>query len=800
MVTAIPLRRTDFLPVFFNAVFLLRAPGHEGGGAAATNIDSRPDGKPNMNLFRCMLAISVRACDKSGRRGTTAYARHPPRTNRARLFATSLLLLACCLYTGYARAEDGHDLWLRYRPLPAATADADHGVAAQLVTGRATPTQAATRDELLRGLGGLLGKAPPLSDAVTRDGAIIVGTPASSPLIAGLDLDIRDLGSEGYLVRSMVVDGHAATVIAGNTDIGALYGAFRFLRLLQTGKPVGKLALRDTPRLKLRVLDHWDNLDRHVERGYAGESIWNWWQLPDYLDPRYTDYARANASIGINGTVLNNVNADPLILTHRYLVKVAALAGVLRPWGIRVYLSVPFDAPVDLGGSNTADPLDPTVRRWWHDKADAIYKLVPDFGGFLVKADSEGQPGPQDYGRTHADGANMLAAALAPHGGVVMWRAFVYTNRPGEDRVKQAFDEFKPLDGAFAANVLLQVKNGPLDFQPREPFNPLFGAMSKTPLMMELQITKEYLGFATHLVYLGPLFKEVLEADTMVRGKGPTVADVIEGRLHDHALSGIAGVANIGSDRDWCGSDFNQANWYVFGRLAWNPGQSARAVAEDWVRMTFSNDPAFVQPVVDMMMTSRQAAVDYMTPLGLAHQMGAGSHYGPAPWDDSLPRADWNPAYYNRADARGIGFDRTASGSDAVAQYAPPLARCYADLDCVPDKYLLWFHHLSWNHRMRSGRTLWQALVDRYTRGVDAVKKMRATWRGLKGDIDAGRYRKAAAFLAIQQREAQWWRDASIAYWQSLNGLPLPPGYTPPAHSLTYYESLKFPHAPGQSQ
>ncbi|HET7267560.1 MAG TPA: alpha-glucuronidase family glycosyl hydrolase [Oleiagrimonas sp.] len=717
-----------------------------------------------------------------------------------RAFVAGMLLLGGCLCAGLAQAEDGYDLWLRYHPLPTTLADNYQPRVSQLIVGKATPTRKATRSELLRGLGGLLGKAPPLVDSVTRDGTIVVGTTSSSPLIANLHLDLDGLGKEGYLIRSMRVNGHAATVIAGNTDIGVLHGAFRFLRQLQTGQPLDHLDLRSKPRIKLRVLDHWDDLDGHVERGYAGRSIWDWWTLPEYLKPRYTDYARANASVSINGVVLNNVNADPLILTHRYLLKVAALAEVFRPWGIRVYLSVPFNAPMRLGHLQTADPLQPDVRRWWRDKADEIYQLIPDFGGFLVKADSEGQSGPQDYGRSHAQGANMLAAALAPHGGVVMWRAFVYTNRPGEDRVKQAYDEFTPLDGQFAANVLVQVKNGPLDFQPREPFNPLFGAMPETNMMMELQITKEYLGFATHLVYLGPLFKEALDADTMVNGKGSTVAKIIEGGREHHALTGIAGVANIGSDRDWCGSDFNQANWYAFGRLAWNPDQSARRIAEDWVRMTFSNDPAFVKPVVNMMMTSRQAAVDYMTPLGLAHQMGTGSHYGPAPWVDNLPRADWNPAYYNRADAHGIGFDRTASGSNAVAQYTPPVARCFADLDCVSDKYLLWFHHLPWDYRMRSGRTLWQALVYRYTRGVNAVKQMRATWRSLKGDIDAERYRKAAAFLAIQQREAQWWRDASIAYWQSLNGLPLPPGYAPPAHSLKYYQSLKFPYAPGQSQ
>jgi alpha-glucuronidase len=462
-----------------------------------------------------------------------------------------------------------------------------------------------------------------------------------------------------------------------------------------------------------------------------------------------------------------------------------------------VYLSARFSAPIELGGLKTADPLDPAVRKWWRDKADEIYRVIPDFGGFLVKANSEGQPGPQDYHRSHADGANMLADALAPHGGIVMWRAFVYSEHDLDDRTKQAYNEFKPLDGTFRDNVLLQVKNGPLDFQPREPFSPLFGAMPKTPLMMEFQVTKEYLGFATHLVYLGPMWEEVLRADTWAKGKGSTVAKVVDGQLDGHALTGIAGVANIGTDRDWSGSVFDQANWYAFGRLAWDPTQSARAIADDWARMTFSPDDAVAKPVVGMMMASREAAVDYMTPLGLAHLMGAGHHYGPAPWDDSLPRADWNPVYYHRADRNGIGFDRTRQGSDAVDQYAPPVADEFNNLKSTPDAYLLWFHHLPWDYRMRSGHTLWDELVMHYSHGVDEVKQMRATWKSLDGRVDAQRYAQTAAFLAIQQNEAQWWRDASIAYWQSLNHLPLPAGYAPPAHTLDYYKSLSFPYAPG---
>lgn len=716
-----------------------------------------------------------------------------------RVWVTLILMLTTLLCAMPTRAEDGYELWLRYHVLAPEQAKLYKDHVSELIVGHATPTESATRYELQRGLSGLLGHGLPLTDAITRDGAVIVGTPTSSALIARLALNTRSLGNDGYLIRTVVMDGHAATVIAGREDIGALYGAFHFLRLLQTGQPIDHIDLRESPRVKLRVLNHWDYLNGQVERGYAGASIWDWWKLPDWRDPRYTDYARANASIGINGAVLNNVNAGATILTPAYLEKVAALADVFRPYGIHVYLSIRFSAPMDIGGLKTADPLNPQVQAWWRAKADEIYQRIPDFGGFLVKANSEGQPGPEDYKRTHADGANMLADALAPHGGVVMWRAFVYSQTNPDDRAKQAYDEFKPLDGRFHANVLVQVKNGPVDFQPREPFHPLFGAMPKTPLMMELEITKEYLGFATHLVYLGPLFEEVLSADTMAHGKGSTVAKVIDGSLERHTLTGMAGVANIGTDRNWCGSDFNQANWYVFGRLAWNSTLSSRAIAEEWVRMTFSNNEAFVKPVVEMMMDSRETAVDYMTPLGLLHLMGPGHHYGPAPWDASESRADWRPVYYHRADRQGIGFNRTRTGSNAVAQYAPALAAQFNDIKQTPEQYLLYFHHVPWDYPMHSGRTLWYELVAHYTQGVNDVKRMRETWRGLHGYIDEQRYEQIAAFLAIQQEEAQWWRDASIAYFQSMSDLPWPTDYAPPQQSLKYYESLSFPYVPGFS-
>ncbi len=713
----------------------------------------------------------------------------------------ALLLAAYAIASMHAaHAEDGHDLWLRDAPLDAGQVERVRGQVTGLVASRGGPTLGVAGDELTRTLGALLGRPLPLVDAPTADGAIVLGTPRSSPLVAGLDLDLDALGDEGFVIRSVSLGGRRATVIAARAEIGLLYGAFHFLRLVRTAQPLAALDVRERPRVRLRVLDHWDNLDGYVERGYAGASLWDWDTLPEYRDPRYTAYARANASLGINGAVLNNVNASPLILRADYLRKTAAIADAFRPYGVRVYLSARFDAPIALGGLPTADPLDAGVQRWWRGKADEIHALIPDFGGFLVKANSEGQPGPQDYGRSHADGANLLADALAPHGGVVMWRAFVYAHTQPDDRAKQAYAEFVPLDGRFRDNVLLQVKNGPIDFQPREPFHPLFGAMPRTPLMMEFQITKEYLGFATHLVYLGSLYEETLRADTHARGRGATVASVIDGSLDGHALSGIAGVANIGTDRNWSGSHFDQANWYAFGRLAWNPRLTARGVADEWARMTFSNDRRFVAPVVDMMMASRQAAVDYMTPLGLHHVMARGHHYGPGPWVSGGPRADWTSVYYHRADRDGIGFDRTARGSNAVAQYAPPVARGFGDLTRVPDDLLLWFHRVPWDHRMRSGRPLWDEMVVRYDRGVAQVGAMGATWAAMAPHVDAERHGQVAAFLRIQAREARWWRDASIAYFQSVAGRALPTGTVPPERTLAEYEALEHPFAPGDGR
>lgn len=699
-----------------------------------------------------------------------------------------LALLTC---TGTVRAEDGYALWMRYTPLESALGADGRRPLPEVQAPEQTATQRAARTELVRGLAGLPGNALLAQSAVATLPALVLGTPQSSTLIAPLRKEMDSLGDEGYLLRRTRMQGRDVVLVAAPRDIGVLYGVFHLLRLLQTGASLDALAVRESPRMRLRVLNHWDNLDGHVERGYAGRSLWDWQTLPEWRDPRYTDYARANASVGINGTVLNNVNASAHSLAPDYLDKAATLADMFRPYGIRVYLSVRFSAPIELGGLNTADPLDADVQRWWQHKVDEIYARIPDFGGFLVKANSEGQPGPQDYGRSHAEGANLLADALAPHGGVVMWRAFVYAHDVPADRATQAYTEFAGLDGAFRPNVILQVKNGPIDFQPREPFHPLFGAMPRTPLMMEVQITKEYLGFATHLVYLGPLYEEVLQSRTHARGQGATVAQ---------SLTGMAGVANIGTDRTWSGSHFDPANWYAFGRLAWNPYQSARDIAADWAAMTFSPDPEVVQPIVGMMMDSREAAVNYMTPLGLHHLMARGHHYGPGPWVDGGPRADWTSVYYHRADRDGIGFDRTARGSNAVGQYAPEVAARYGDLARVPEPLLLWFHHVPWDHRMASGRTLWDELVGRYSQGVRQVQAMQTTWERLEGWVDVQRHAQVTAFLRIQLREAQWWRDASVAYFQSVSGRPLPAGEIAPPHPLAWYQHLQFPSAPGDGR
>jgi alpha-glucuronidase len=669
---------------------------------------------------------------------------------------------------GPVGAESGYELWLRYLPSagPERLAAYREAIPSFFVEAGDSPTRRVIAEELRRGLSGLLGRPTPQLDALSPEAGLVVAIGENSSALAtvgGFEA-VAELGEEGYWMRTVRGSRGWRTVIASAGEVGALYGTFNFLRLLETGSPISRLEVAQRPRIARRLLNHWDNLDGTIERGYAGRSLWRWEELPGALDPRLIDYARANASLGINGTVLNNVNANPQALDSGFLVKVAALADVFRPYGIQVYLSANFASPKVLGGLPSADPADPRVGEWWRRKAEEIYRLIPDFGGLLVKADSEGQPGPQDYGRTHAEGANLLADALAPHGGVVIWRAFVYDADVDPDRVKRSYLEFVPLDGAFRDNVLVQAKNGPLDFQPREPFHPLFGAMSKTPLVAELQITQEYLGHSTHLVYLAPMWKEFLEADTHVRGAGSTVARVVDGTLHDYRRTGIAGVANTGSDGNWTGHPFGQANWYAFGRLAWNPDLTAEEIADEWIRRTWSHEPEVIEVIRALMLDSRETYVRYTMPLGLHHLIG-GDHYAPMPENPDPRRDDWSATYYHRADTSGVGFDRTESGSNAVGQYAEPLQKLWGNPETCPENLLLWFHRLPWDHRMRSGRTLWEEIVHHYERGAREAAEFPRRWEALRGRVDEERFAAVLAKLEKQAADAAAWRDHCVGYF-----------------------------------
>ncbi len=699
---------------------------------------------------------------------------------------------------GSLNAQKGYELWLQYSPIedPKIQQQYTSQINAIKVLG-SSATLDASEEELKNAWRSFFNKE--LNSKPESENQLILASKEKLPsgLQKELQKDFENINEEGYIIKSIKLDGKPTTLITAKSDLGVLYGSFRLIKEIQLHNNISNLSINDSPKIQKRVLNHWDNLDRTIERGYAGFSIWDWHLLPELIKPEYKDYARANASIGINGTVLTNVNANSLVLTKPYIEKVKALAEVFRPYGIQVYLTARFSAPLESGDLDTADPLNKEVQQWWKDKSDEIYEEIPDFGGFLVKANSEGQPGPNNYGRSHVDGANMLAEAVAPHGGIVMWRAFVYSEHDPEDRAKQAYSEFVPFDGKFHDNVLVQVKNGAIDFQPREPFHPIFGAMPDTPLMMEFQITQEYLGFASHLVFLPKLFEETLESDTYVDGENSSVAKIIDGTLSNKKLTGMAGVANIGNERNWTGHPFGQANWYGFGRLAWDPYMDSEKIAEDWLKMTFTNNPEFVKPVKEMMLDSREAVVKYMTPLGLHHIMATSHHYGPGPWVDDLSRPEWNPVYYHKADAEGIGFDRTESGSNALAQYAEPIAEKYSSPKTTPEKYLLWFHHLEWDYEMQNGKTLWYNLATTYQEGVEEVEEMINTWEEVEGYIDQERYRKVSMLLQIQLKEAKWWRDACLSYFQKFSKMELPESVPEPKHSLEYYKSLKFPFAPG---
>lgn len=574
---------------------------------------------------------------------------------------------------------------------------------------------------------------------------------------------------------------YEATITASN-PIGLLYGAYELIRLQNTdtyntgsgNQQNFSKAIDETekPQVGLRILNHWDNLDGSIERGYAGKSIFKWEEIKlgkngkggsisKSLHDRLITYARANASLGINGSVLNNVNASPKMMTAEYINKVKIIANILRPYGIRVYLSINFASPMALGYTKTADPLDKKVQQWWKKKAKEIYATIPDFGGFLVKANSEGQPGPGDYHRTHADGANMLADAVKPYGGIIMWRSFVYgANHKGEDRVKQAVSEFKGMDGKFRDNVILQSKNGPLDFQPREPYAPIFDNIKQTPQIAELQITQEYLGQSKHLTYLAPMWKEFF------------------GFVNPNRLVGISGVANIGDDANWCGHPFSQANWYAFGRLAWNPSLTAEEIAHEWLVQTYENqDEKFTKPVEMMMMTSREACVNYMMPLGLHHIFKFDHHYGPEPdgFIASYP-LEWCPVYYHKADAQGVGFDRSSKGTDAVGQYPEPYRSLYDNIETCPEEYLLWFHHVAWDYKMKSGSTLWQELCMKYNMGVAIVEVYRDFWHTSAKQYMKGHeqeWQHTDSLLNVQLENAKEWRNTCLKYFQTFSKMKI---------------------------
>jgi len=579
------------------------------------------------------------------------------------------------------------------------------------------------------------------------------------------------LGNDGYQI---LTNGATSVKVQGQTNIALLYGVYELLRQQNTNaKQI--TARREIPAYDLRMLNHWDNLDGTVERGFAGKSIWEWDKMTNDDFERYKAYARANASVGINAVVINNVNASPEILSVNYLPKVARIADILRPYGIKVFLSVNFSSPMALAGFANADPLNPAVCRWWRDVVKEIYSHIPDFGGFLVKANSEGLPGPLDYNRTHADGANMLATALNPYGGVVLWRAFVYSPSDA-DRAKQAYLEFMPHDGQFAPNVIIQIKNGPIDFQPREPFSPLFGALRQTQMAVELQITQEYTGAANHLCYLPTMWREALLSDTYRNGEGSTIATLTQTKLSTARKTAIAGVANIGNDENWCGNPMAQANWYAFGRMAWNVNLAPDSIAKEWIRQTMPNMPQHAEnTLVDVLMESREAVVDYMMPLGLHHIFAWGHHYGPEPWCNiEGARADWMPKYYHRADRKGLGTDRSATGSNAVAQYNQPLTDLYGNIATCPDEYLLWFHHVGWRYIMKSGRTMWNELCYHYDRGLTMTGHFIASWKRIKPFVSPELWNDVNERLIIQRDDARWWHDACLLYFQQYSKMPIP--------------------------
>ncbi|HVU35175.1 MAG TPA: alpha-glucuronidase family glycosyl hydrolase [Opitutaceae bacterium] len=682
------------------------------------------------------------------------------------------LFLVACLAVAAARGEDGYELWLRYRPEGDATRAAEYRACTRSVVLAADDAvlHAAAR-ELVRAAAGIARAAPPVT-RVGGEGAVYLGDPGH--LVPAAELAAA--GAEGFVIRAADVGGRRGIVIAANSNRGVLYGTFRLIREMQLGHPVREISLADRPRITHRLANHWDNPVRapgvrseSVERGYAGSSIFHWNELPQKIDPRLTDWARLLASLGLNGVVVNNVNTAKRglegwrLLTPEYQPKLVALAAVLRPYGVRLFISVNFFSPMLVGHLDSADPDRPEVKRWWRATADSIYAAIPDFGGFLVKADSEGEPGPMKYGRTQADGANVIADAVRPHGGFVYWRAFVYDRQAG-DRVTQPYTTFVPLDGRFAANVFVQIKPGPLDFQVREPVSTLFGALPHTHEALELQITQEYTGQDQHVCFLAPQWSNVLEFDTHAHGRGSTVARLLENQLASESGGAIAGVMNLGSARNWTGHPLAQANTYAFGRLAWNPTEGSSAIARDWVELTYNRDPAVVATISGILRASWRAYEDYTAPLGLGLLSRRQDHFLP---DPAGRQED------HHGDGRGVGFDRTvATGSGYVGQYHEPWRSRFEDPHACPEDLLLFFHHVPYTFRLVSGRTVIEEIYARHHHGVEEVRGFVRAWQRLRGRIDEERYRDVLARLQTQVKLAEQWRDSVDGYFAKLSGTP----------------------------
>lgn len=689
--------------------------------------------------------------------------------------------MASALVAHAAHAEDGYELWLRYRPEPVAARRAEYarftGGIVLPANGGPRPLLDSARAELIRALTAITGRSPGARGRTpgAARGRILLGTPDDGVVFQRLmpPAERARLGPEGFIVRPAAVGGGTCLVVDGGGDAGVLYGTFHLLEFLQLGRPISELNLEDAPRVALRIADHWDNPvvgedGCSVERGYAGASLFHWNELPGRVDPRLSDYARLLAAMGVNGADVNNVNTDKRglqgwrLLTSPWLPKLAALATVLRPYGVRLYLSVGFASPRLIGGLDTADPEDPRVAAWWRDKADEIYRAIPDFGGFVVKADSEDEPGPYRYGRTQAQGANLIAAALAPHGGVMFWRAFVYTG--SGDRAVDAYRDFRPLDGAFAPNVILQVKNGPLDFQIREPVSSLLGAMPGTRQALELEVTQEYTGQNREVCFLASEWREVFAFDTHARGDGSTVARLVEGRLYPGRPGAVVGVMNLGSDRNWTGSLLAQANTYAFGRMAWDPSACPGEIADTWARLTFGRDPRAIAVITRILLASRKTFEDYTAPLGLGLLSARANHFDPA------PAARVN---YTHADAQGVGFDRTtATGSGYAGQYFEPWRSRFEAVDTCPQNLLLFFHHVPYRYRLPSGNTVIQEIYDRHDCGAAQARRFVGWWRTIDGGIDAERYASVLDELEDQARIAEHWRAKINGYFENLSGIP----------------------------